>query len=261
MADTDKPVQKQAVEAVKQPVHTWQQAIVDAGAVVGKSWRRYRASAFQAYLIGAVIIFIVLAGLAKTVAYFTFDVTITHAVQMFNVGWFSALMYALSWLGFPPQVYVITLLVLLFLYASGLKWETVVSFFSVLGSTLLDVGIKILIDRPRPSADLVNVVSQLKDFSFPSGHVMYFTVFFGFMLFLTYTLLKQFWLRAVLLVFLGAMVALIGLSRIYEGQHWASDVLAAYLLGSLWLSLTIFAYRWGKPRFFVNQPVAKETPR
>jgi membrane-associated phospholipid phosphatase len=55
------------------------------------------------------------------------------------------------------------------------------------------------------------------------------------------------------------MVALIGLSRIYVGQHWASDVLAAYLLGSVWLSLSILFYRWGKPRFFINQPVAKET--
>ena len=64
----------------------------------------------------------------------------------------------------------------------------------------------------------------------------------------------------LLLVILGGMVALIGLSRIYEGQHWASDVLAAYLLGSVWLGLSILIYRWGKPRFFVDQPVAKETP-
>ena len=66
-------------------------------------------------------------------------------------------------------------------------------------------------------------------------------------------------MRTCLLLILGGMVALIGLSRIYEGQHWASDVLAAYLLGSVWLSLSILIYRWGKPRYFVNQPVAKET--
>jgi membrane-associated phospholipid phosphatase len=56
------------------------------------------------------------------------------------------------------------------------------------------------------------------------------------------------------------MVALIGVSRIFEGQHWASDVLAAYLLGSVWLSGSIAIYRWGKPRYFANQPTAKETP-
>jgi undecaprenyl-diphosphatase len=64
----------------------------------------------------------------------------------------------------------------------------------------------------------------------------------------------------VILVILAGMISLIGISRIYEGQHWASDVIAAYLLGSVWLSFVILVYRWGKKRFFVNQPVAKETP-
>jgi membrane-associated phospholipid phosphatase len=251
----------QTVEAVKKSVNTWRQIIANAGMIAGKSWRRYRASVFQAYLIGTVLLFILLAALAKTVAYFTFDVTITHAVQTFNQGWFDALMYALSWMGFSPQAYAISLLVLLFLYASGLKWETVVIFASLIGSSALGLTIKALVDRPRPSADLVNVASQLKDFSFPSGHVLYFTVFFGFLLFLTYTLLKHSWWRTSLLIILGGLVALIGPSRIYEGQHWASDVIAAYLLGSIWLSLTILGYRWGKPHFFANQPVAPETPR
>lgn len=148
-------------------------------------------------------------------------------------------------------------MVLLFLYASGLHWETVVAAVSLVGISALGTGIKLLVDRPRPTADLVNVLSQLKDYSFPSGHVLYFTTFFGFLLFLSFTLLKHSWWRTTLLIIFGGMVALIGLSRIYEGQHWASDVIGAYLLGSVWLGLSILVYRWGKPRFFVNQPVAK----
>jgi undecaprenyl-diphosphatase len=245
MADSVRAVKKQTVEAI--------QAVV-------KPWRRYRATVFQGYMIGAVVVFLVLAVLTKTIAYFTFDVTITQAVQLFNPPWFNLLMAALTWIGFGPQVYVITLLILFLLYASGLKWETVVAFISVMGSSALGLGIKVLIDRPRPAANLVNVISQLNDFSFPSGHVLFFTVFFGFLIFLAYTLFKHSWWRTLLLVILSALVTLIGLSRIYLGQHWASDVVAAYLLGSVWLSLTILCYRWGKPRFFVNQPVAPETP-
>jgi undecaprenyl-diphosphatase len=49
-----------------------------------------------------------------------------------------------------------------------------------------------------------------------------------------------------------------GPSRIYLGQHWFSDVMGAYVLGSLWLLLSIRVYRWGKPRFFRDQPVARE---
>ena len=257
-----KPVEaiKKPVEAVKKPVNAWRRTIDAAGAIVAKPWRRYRAAVFQTYLIGAVVAFVILAWLAKTVAYFTFDVTITRALQTYHWGWFDALMQALTWIGFSPQAWIITLAILLFLYASGLKWETMVAFVSVLGSSALGLGLKVLIDRPRPSADLVTVLTQLKDFSFPSGHVLFFVTFFGFLLFLAYTLLKHSWWRTLLLVILVGMIVLIGPSRIYVGQHWASDVIASYLLGSVWLALSVLIYRWGKPRFFVDQPVAKETP-
>jgi membrane-associated phospholipid phosphatase len=247
------------VTSVKKSVNTWRQTIDATGVIVPQGWRRYRASVFLGYMLVAVIVFFILAVLAHTVAYFTFDVTITRAVQTFHAGWFDVLMRALSWIGFAPQEWVISLVVVLFLYASGLKWETVVTIMSLVGSTVLGVGVKLLVDRPRPSADLVTVLSQLKDNSFPSGHVLYFTTFVGFLLFLSFTLLKHSWWRTSLLIILGGMVALIGLSRIYEGQHWASDVIAAYLLGSVWLGLSILIYRWGKPHFFVNQPIAKET--
>jgi len=260
MTDSVKAVGQQTAAAVKKPVNTWRQTITAAGAIGAKPWRRYRAAIFQSYLIGAIALFLVLAVLAKTVAYFTFDVTITRALQTFHPGWFDALMGGLSWIGFPPQAWVITLIILLFLYASGLKWETVVLLISVLGSSALGLGIKFLVDRPHPSADLVNVINQLKDYSFPSGHVLFFTTFFGFLLFLAYTLLKPTWWRVLVLIILVGVVALIGPSRIYEGQHWASDVIAAYLLGSVWLALSVLIYRRGKTRFFVDQPVAKETP-
>jgi len=87
-----------------------------------------------------------------------------------------------------------------------------------------------------------------------------YTAFFGFLMFLGYTLLKPSFARTVMLVILGSLVGLVGLSRIYLGDHWASDVVGAYLLGSLWLALSIAIYRWGKTRFFVRQPLAPEKP-
>jgi undecaprenyl-diphosphatase len=251
-----KAVKKKSVKAVKKPVSAWRQKILDAGVVVAKPWRRYRASIFQFYLIVAVVAFLILAVLAKTAAYFTFDVTITQELQKFKPGWFGDVMYALSWIGFAPQVDVISLAGILFLFVSGLKWETVVTFVSVVGISILGPVIKLLVNRPRPDADLVNVIAQLSDPSFPSGHVLFFTTFYGLLFFLAYTLIKHTWWRTLLLVIFGGIVALIGVSRIYEGQHWASDVIASYLLGSVWLTLTVYLYSWGKTRFFVNQPLA-----
>jgi undecaprenyl-diphosphatase len=58
----------------------------------------------------------------------------------------------------------------------------------------------------------------------------------------------------LLVLLLSVSIALVGLSRIYLGEHWASDVLGAYLLGSLSLAATVALYRWGKTRFFVRRP-------
>jgi membrane-associated phospholipid phosphatase len=222
--------------------------VTETDTPVAKPRRHYRAFLFQAYLAIAILIFLVLAVLAKTVAYFTFDVTITRAIQAVGAGGFGSLMDAVSWIGFAPQVYVLTLAIIVWLYLGGLKWESIVLALSVIGSSVLGVAIKVVIERPRPSVDLVNVVAQLNSYSFPSGHVLYFTTFFGFLLFLAYVLLEHSWWRTVALMALGGLIALVGVSRIYEGQHWASDVLAAYLLGSVCLSASILVYRRGKRR-------------
>ncbi len=244
---------------VAQPIITWRQRVIQAGAIVGRPWRRYRARIFQGYLLAAIIVFAILAVLAHTVAYFAFDLVISRGVQTVNVAWFDALMRLVSWFGFAPQVNLVALMILVFLYVTGLKWEAVTAFIAAAGISIIGFAIKVLVDRPRPSADLIHVMAQLKDFSFPSGHVLFYTAFFGFLLFLTFTLLRPPVLRAMLLFLFGALVGLIGISRIYEGEHWASDVLAAYLLASVWLALMVRLYQWGKTRFFVNQPVAKET--
>ena len=59
---------------------------------------------------------------------------------------------------------------------------------------------------------------------------------------------------------LVGMVALTVPSRIYLGQHWASDAIAACLPGSVWLALSVVIYRRGKPRFFVNKPLQRTRP-
>jgi undecaprenyl-diphosphatase len=200
---------------------------------------------FEVYSICAMVVFGILTVIAKAWAYSAFDVKVTHAVQTFHAGWFDALMRAVTWIGFPPQGPLIAAGILLLLYARGLKWEMVVTGASVLGSSALGLGLKLLIARPRPSADLVTVIRQLGDSSFPSGHVLFFTTFFGFVAFLAYTLLKHSWWRTVLLALLIVLVGMVGPSRIYVGEHWASDVVAAYLLGSVWLAFSVLVYRWG----------------
>jgi undecaprenyl-diphosphatase len=220
----------------------------DSAARAAAPRRRYRALVFQALLALAILTFLALAVLARTVAYFTVDVPITRGIQAVEDERFGALMEAVSWFGFTPQVFVITLAIVAGVYLGGLKRESAVLALSVIGAALLGTLIKVVIERPRPSIDLVHVIAPLNSYSFPSGHVLYFTTCFGFLLFLAYVLLEPSWPRTVALLALAALIALVGVSRVYLGQHWASDVLAAYLLGTVWLSVTIFVYRRGKRR-------------
>jgi membrane-associated phospholipid phosphatase len=170
-------------------------------------------------------------------------------------------MSLISWPGFVPQSMIITGLIIALIYSFGLHWEAVMALFAALFSTGVNLLVKEVIQRPRPTSGAVNVIAILNSYSFPSGHVMFYLGFFGFVGFLTFSLLKPSLKRTFLLVLVGALVALIGVSRIDLGQHWASDVLGAYLLGSLTLVVTIQIYRWGKTRFFVHQPVAAAPQR
>ncbi len=226
--------------------------------VVARPVRRYRALVFQGYIVGTTLLFAVLFFLARQDPYFGFDLSIERFVQSVHSHWLDVLMLFVSGLGFNPLSYLFSGLIILFLLVVGLRWEATSLLFATVGVSLLGAVVKIIVHRQRPSPELVNVFSPLNDFSFPSGHVLLFTAFLGFLLFLIYTLTPHSWVRTLGLVALGALVALVGVSRVYLGQHWPSDVIGGYLLGSLWLALTIYLYRWGKPRFFVNQPVAAD---
>ena len=247
-ADKTKAVKRQGAVAVGKPVDARRRTLAVADAIPAKPWRRYRAVMVEVYLICAMVVFTILAVIAQTWAYSALDVKITRAVQTFHAGWFDALMRGVAWIGFLPQGPLIAAGILLLLYARGRKWEMVMTGASVLGGSALGFGLKVLIARPRPSADLVTVIKQLGDNSFPSGHVLFFTTLFGFLLYLAYTLLKHSWRRTLLLVLLLGLLGIIGPSRIYVGEHWASDVVAANLLGSVWLALSVLVYRWGARR-------------
>jgi membrane-associated phospholipid phosphatase len=184
--------------------------------------------------------------------YFPIDLTITNALQTLNTPFFSQLMILVSWFGYLPQSAIVSFIIIAAIYFLGFRWEAVASLGIAVIEEVLNTLIKSIIHRPRPAADLVNIVTPLSSYSFPSGHVMYYVAFFGFIWFLIYTLLKNSWIRTVFLFFFGLLILFVGISRIYLGEHWSSDVLGAYLLGTLILIVAIQIYLWGKNRFMTH---------
>jgi len=238
------------------PVEGLRRAI-DTKVIERRPTRSYRAAAFQVYVLVATLGFVALAVASHYVPYFRIDLAITRLIQRSDNAVFDALMRGLTWMGFVPQVDLIIALVISVLFFLGLRWEAMAAAFAAFGPVVGSL-IKLIVNRPRPTPDLVNVMRRLDTLSFPSGHVLLATAFYGFVAFLIFTLLKPGWLRTSLLVVFGLVIGLMGPSRVYLGQHWFSDVMGAYVLGSLWLLLAVRVYRWGKPKFFRDQPVAPE---
>jgi undecaprenyl-diphosphatase len=101
------------------------------------------------------------------------------------------------------------------------------------------------VQRTRPSGHGLHVAAHIKNFySFPSGHVLYAVVFFGFLIFLTLRARRRLrWLLAGTGV-LVVLVLLMPISRLLQGEHWPSDVLAGALWGLFWLLAGLQIYRW-----------------
>jgi undecaprenyl-diphosphatase len=258
MSNNEKQPAGEAAQSIQEAQQAAHQAV--RAETAPRPVRSRRTLIFQFYLLVALAGFSALAVLASTSAYLPVDVTVTKTLQDVRSPLAYDLMYALSWPGFLPQAAILPLLAVVILYFLGLHWEATMTALIVVVEESLNQVVKIVIHRPRPSSDLVHVFSQLSSYSFPSGHVMFYSAFFGFLFFIAFTLLKHSYRRTLLLILFGGLIFLVGFSRIYLGEHWASDVLAGYFLGSIVLTGGVLVYRWGKERFFPKQPVAPEAP-
>jgi undecaprenyl-diphosphatase len=205
--------------------------------------RHRRARGFQAALLAGAVAFGALALVAHTVRYFPLDLTISRDVQAVRAPWLGAVLGAVSWIGLPPQSSAEFGAIILALFLAGRRLEASMALFAAAGSAALWFVVAPLVDRPRPTPDLIRVAAPIPWGSFPSGHVLNLTAFFGFLFFLGYVLPRPSWRRTLALAGCGTLIVLIGLARIYSGEHWPSDVLGGYMLGGLWLALTIHLYR------------------
>ena len=115
--------------------------------------------------------------------------------------------------------------------AGGMVWLTL-----AIGST-----IKMAIGRARPLTEYAASM-HIKTFSFPSGHSSGATIAYGLLAYLTWHYLPQPW-NYIVTALLIALVVLIGVSRIYLGAHFPSDVVAGWMLGVLMLLIVIYVIK------------------
>jgi membrane-associated phospholipid phosphatase len=216
--------------------------------------RHLRAWWFRIAVLVVAIGFGALALLARTVWYFPIDLELTRTIQGARTPWLDGLLDGVSWVGFPPQSNIVFGAVILGLFLLGHRLEALMTAFAAGGSAGLWYLITPLVGRPRPSPELVDVAMQIPAGSFPSGHALNLTAIFGFLIYLTVLHVRPDLPRRLLEVLLALPILTIGFARVEDGAHWPSDVLGGYMLGGLWLVLTIQLYRWARHRRSGSHP-------
>lgn len=155
----------------------------------------------------------------------------TNVDNVIGPSWMHEMVRDITALGSFSLLGLIVLAVCLYLYLARMRSAALFVLVSVLGGTLLSTALKTGYNRPRP--DLTTMSEQFTA-SFPSGHAMLSAVTF-----LTLgALLSRFAPTRRLQIFsicsAVVLTLLVGLSRLYMGVHYPSDILAGWCLGSAW---------------------------
>ena len=173
---------------------------------------------------------------------YAFDTSILLALRKLHTPLGDQVMLGLTFLGEPNLLLVICLSLGILLLARNHRSEAATIALAGGGAIGLNFLLKKLFARDRPL--LWERVVDVRFYSFPSGHAMISMVIYGLLgYFLGSRFPKQRWFIYSLTV---VLVAAIGLSRLYLGVHWPTDVIAGYTAGLVWLITCILSLEIGK---------------
>ena len=131
---------------------------------------------------------------------------------------------------------IISIIISLFIKNKKISIAIVINLILV---AILNFIIKVIIQRERPLVDYWLVTEN--GYSFPSGHSAVSMAFYGFLIYLVYKHINSKY-RFFLIILLVIIILFIGLSRIYLGVHYLSDVLAGFLFAIIYLMIYIYFY-------------------
>jgi membrane-associated phospholipid phosphatase len=170
-----------------------------------------------------------------------FDFAVFDALEKYVSDGMSDFMLGITFLGTHNFLIPANLvLIAYFLFVKKHKWYSIKIPVVALGGVTLMFLLKMLFNRPRP---LIPLLKEAAGLSFPSGHAMMSFSFYGLLIYLVWQNVKNGWVRGVAIVFLLLLILLIGFSRIYLRVHYASDVMAGFCVGIIWLVLSLWVTR------------------
>lgn len=138
----------------------------------------------------------------------------------------------------------LSILILLGLWIKKKSKRTIISFTTtMIGGVLLNVILKTMYQRSRPMEtepiDMLMFSIESVAYSFPSGHTMRAFIFYGLLMYWLSKSNVKAWIKVATAVFLGGLILIIGVSRVYLDAHYPTDILAAYSISLAWLVFCI----------------------
>jgi undecaprenyl-diphosphatase len=149
-------------------------------------------------------------------------------------------MTAISLLGYNILIVELAFALAVFLY---LRWRRAAGWLAVsmAGALALDLALKYTFHRPRPQPFFG---AEPPSYSFPSGHALCSFCFYAVLAGLIAARTRSLALRVAVGIAAAALVVAIGISRIYLGMHYPSDVIAGYLAAAVWVTTLLVLDRW-----------------
>lgn len=169
-----------------------------------------------------------------------YDAAITKYVISFRTPLLNNILQFITNLGDLYGYIVVTTICSLFFFFKFKNWRYVAQLvFVIIISGLSNLALKEVINRARPTAEHLVSVQTL---SYPSGHAMSATAFYGFLIYLCYFLKINKWLKGGLIFLCSFLIVSIGISRIYLGVHFPSDIAGGIIAGTIWVMFCVLIF-------------------
>lgn len=175
---------------------------------------------------------------------FAFDKTILLWIHQFANSTWDTIMVNITRIGNPTTVITITIITFAILWWKRYRQEAKIFALHALGGAILSYGLKLAFSKQRPQ--LWQQIITEKTYSYPSGHALGSMVIYGFLAYLLASHYPKF--ARIIYTFATILIIAIGLSRLYLGVHWPTDVIAGYGVGYLWLMFSIIMLKLQKSR-------------
>lgn len=168
------------------------------------------------------------------------DRFLINAIQGMESPALTSIAKSLSWIGegFPLISLMVGIMLFLFLVL-GHRKELILFAGAAAGSALLNLALKTFFRRPRPE---LNRLADAAGFSFPSAHSMAAFSLYGILAFLLWDHARSRSRRTAIVIICPLLILGIGLSRIYLGVHYPSDIIGGYWASGFWLSAAIWTH-------------------